>query len=78
MPKLLPFPTRRVQSLAERLLIFGASRERLSKPIAWINRPVPPEPVGNMLQRLALLQPHTALLVENLIADLLAQAERLT
>jgi len=75
MAKLVPFPTRRVTRFAERLLVLSASRERLSKP-AWANRPVPSEPLGNMLQRLALQRPVAVLLLENIVAEMLAMIDR--
>jgi hypothetical protein len=75
MAKVVPFPTRRVVRFAERLLVLSASRERLSKP-AWANRPVPAEPLGNMLQRLALQRPVAVLLLENIVAEMLAMIDR--
>jgi len=71
MTKLIPFPARRVRRFAVWLLVLSASRERLSRPVVWARRPVPPEPLGNMLQRLALQSPALVLLLENLVADLL-------
>lgn len=76
MAKLVPFPTRRVTRLAERLLILSASRELLNPPKKWADRPVPPEPLGNMLQRLALQQPAAVLVLENIVAEMLATIER--
>jgi len=73
---LIPFPARRVKRFAERLLICSASRERLSTPSAWTNRPAPPEPLGNMMQRLALRSPAAVLLVESVVADMLAELDR--
>lgn len=75
MAKLVPFPTRRVRRTAERLLILSVSRERLNKPVAWIDRPPPPEPLGNMLQRLALKRPAAVLVLENLVANMLEQLD---
>lgn len=71
MTKLIRFPASGVQTFAVRLLILSASRESLSRPIHWINRPMPPELLGNMLQRLAVLRPATVLLLENIVADML-------
>jgi len=73
MTKLIRFPAARVQRFAVWLLICSASRESLSRPVVWANRPVPPEPLGNLLQRLALLRPATVLLLENVVADMLEQ-----
>ena len=70
MAKLVPFPARRVRRFAERLLVLSASREMLSKP-AWANRPASAEPLGNMLQRLALQRPVAVLLLENIVAEML-------
>lgn len=75
MSKLLPFPARRVQRFAERLLILSASRESLSRPALWASRPVSPEPLGNMLQRLALHRPAVVLLLESVVAELLAHVD---
>jgi hypothetical protein len=74
--KLIPFPARRVQRFAARLLICSASRERLSPPLMWTDRPVPPEPLGNMLQRLALERPRVVLLLENIVADMLTTIDQ--
>jgi len=71
MPKLLPFPRRTVQRLAVSVLLLTASRERLSRPEPWINRPRPSEPLGNMLQRLARKRPVAVLVLESIVADLL-------
>jgi hypothetical protein len=76
LTKLIPFPARRVQRYAERLLIYSASKERLSAPPTWINRPVPPERLGNMLQRLQLRSPVTVLFLENVVAEVLAHLDR--
>lgn len=73
MPKLVLFPANAIQHAADSLLALTASRERLSKPEVWPNRPTPPEPLGNMLQRLALKRPIAVLVLENLVADLLKQ-----
>lgn len=76
MPKLLPFPTRRVLWTAQyvlRLSTSKASRKRLSKQAPWSNRSAPPEALGNMLQRLAHLQPAAVLVIESIVADILAQ-----
>lgn len=70
----IPFPARRVQRFAERLLISSATRDSLSKP-AWRNRPAAPEPLGNMLQRLALHRPVAVLLLESIVAEMLKQVE---
>ena len=75
MPPVIRFPARRVKTYAAWLLNYSASRDRLSKPHAWIDRPVPPEPLGNMLQRLALERPVLVLLLENIAAEILAQIE---
>jgi hypothetical protein len=76
MAPVLRFPARRVKTYAAWLLNSTASRDQLSKPHAWIDRPVPPEPLGNMLQRLARERPVLVLLLENIAAELLAQLER--
>lgn len=72
----IPFPARRIHSTAERLLILSASREMLSRPQVWINRPGPREPLGNMLQRLALIRPAAVLVLESVVADMLEQLDR--
>jgi hypothetical protein len=76
MPNVIPFPARRVRRFAEWLLISSASHERLSKPEPWTNRPQPPEPLGNMLQRIALQHPALVLLFESVVAEVVAQMER--
>jgi hypothetical protein len=76
MAKLLPFPARSVRRSAARVLQLTASRERLNAPVSWSNRPTPKEPLGNMLQRLALLRPHAVLVLESIVDDMLAILER--
>lgn len=76
MAKLIPFPARRVRRLAESVLLLADSRERLSKPKLWIDRPLPPEPLGNMLQRLARKRPAAVLVLENVVADMLKQLDQ--
>jgi len=73
---LIPFPARRVRRFAERLLSLSASPDQLRKPQLWIDRPVPPEPLGSMLQRLALHRPGLVLLFENVVADMLEELDR--
>lgn len=75
MAKLLPFPARRIQQTAAFMVQLSASPERFAKPRPWDNRPVPPEALGNLLQRLVVLQPEAILLIENLVAEMLAQIE---
>lgn len=75
MKKLIPFPVSRVQRYAVRLLLLSASRESLNRPIRWINRPIPRESLGNMLQQLALLRPATVLLLENIVGEMLNHIE---
>jgi len=71
---LLPFPARQVRETAIRLL--AASRgTSLSKPRPWINRPEPSEAIGNLLQRLVVLQPAAVLLIENVVADMVEMLE---
>ncbi len=70
----IPFPARRVRRFAERLLISSATRERLSKP-TWTNGPAR-EPLGNLLQRLALHRPVAVLLLESIVAEMLEQIDR--
>jgi hypothetical protein len=76
MTKLIVFPARRTLCLAARLLSCSASRASLNPPVKWVNRPVPPEPLGNMLQRLALLRPAAVLLLTNVVAEMLNQIEQ--
>ncbi len=76
LTNLIPFPARRVQRTAERLLILSASRETLSRPEAWTNRPVPPESLGNMLQTLQRRRPAAVLVFENVVAEMLDQLDR--
>jgi len=75
MAKLLPFPARRIQQTAAFLLQLIASPARYEKPKPWANRPEPPEALGNLLQQLVVLQPEAILLIENLVAEMLAQIE---
>lgn len=83
MPKTLPFPdktkpfpNRQVKRTADYVIALSASRDQLSRPRVWRNRPKPAEPLGNMLQRLALRRPQVVLVLENLVADILARTER--
>ena len=76
MAKFLSFPARRVRKIAARLLRYSASRATLSRPMTrWQDRPEPPESLGNMLQRLASLQPHVVLVLENIVAEMLRQVD---
>jgi len=70
----IPFPARRIHRTAERLLILSASRESLSRPAVWAHHPVR-EPLGNMLQRLVVKRPAAVLVLEHLVADMLAQLD---
>lgn len=75
MPKLLPFPVQSVRQSAT--LLLAASRTlSFSKPQPWANRPEPPETIGNLLQRLVVLQPAAYLLIENVVADMVEILER--
>jgi hypothetical protein len=73
MAKLIPFPARRVHRTAEIVLLLASSREMLCGPVPWSNRPATPEALGNMLQRLALVRPTALLVLESVVADILAQ-----
>lgn len=73
MAKVVPFPTRRVQRTAAYVLNLSARWARLNKPQLWTNRPEPPESLGNMLQHLLIVRPGAVLLIENLVAEILAQ-----
>ncbi len=64
-----------MQHFAERLLILSASREALNTPKVWTNQPARREPLGNMLQRLALVRPVAVLVLENVVAEMLAHLE---
>ena len=76
MAKLLPFPARSVRQSAELVLILSASSPAtFSKPAPWTNRPVPPEALGNLLQRLAVQRPAAVLLLESIVAEMLEQLE---
>jgi len=75
MAKLLPFPSQRIRQTAACMLKLVASPEKLKKPRPWANRPDPPEALGNLLQRLVVLQPEAILLIENLVAEMIAQIE---
>jgi hypothetical protein len=75
---MIPFPLRRVRRTAKRLLILSNLRERQRfslPPTNWINSPVPSEPLGNMLQRLARKKPVAVLVLANIVAEMLAQLE---
>lgn len=74
MPKVVPFPTRRVQQTAAYVLQLSASSAS-RKPVPWTNRPDPPETLGNMLQTLARLQPATVLVLESMVAEILQQLQ---
>jgi len=65
--KLIPFPAQRVRQTAETLV--AASRATLSKPRPWTARP-DPAAIGNLLQRLVVLQPAAVLLVQNVLAEM--------
>lgn len=73
MPKMIPFPFQHVQQSAASLLALTASHEKLKKPQVWVHHDPPPEPLGNMLQRLALRRPVMVLLIESIVAELLKQ-----
>jgi hypothetical protein len=75
MTNLIPFPSTCVRRLAARLVSLTASRDTLSAPLVWRNRPTPPEQLGNMLQHLARRRPVLVLLVESIIAEALAQID---
>jgi hypothetical protein len=75
MPKVLPFPARRVRRTAAYLLRLTASPRSTNKPPAPANRPGPPEALGNMLQRLVDKRPATVLVLENIVAEMLKQLE---
>jgi len=76
MPKPIPFPTPWLQRTAQSVLHLAATRERLSRPAApWTDRPKPPEALGNLLQHLAVQRPAAVLVIENLVAEVLAQLE---
>lgn len=80
MSKLLPFPADRVQRTAAyvlQLTASSASRANLDTPEPWANRPVPPEALGNMLQALVHLEPAVVLVIESIVADILAQLRQL-
>lgn len=77
MAKLLPFPARRIQQTAAFMLQLSTSPGKFAKPKPWRNRPEPPEALGNLLQRLVVVQPEAVLLLENLIAEMLAQIAEL-
>jgi hypothetical protein len=76
MAKLLPFPARSVRVRSKRLLRLTVSRERLNRPNPWEGRPIPREPLGNMLQRLARARPHAVLVLENIVAEMLREVDR--
>lgn len=76
MAKLIPFPARRLLRTSALVLNLAASWEITNKPDTWPNRPVPPERLGNMLQRLARKRPAAVLVLENLVADMLEQIDR--
>lgn len=74
---LIPFPAHRVQRAAEITLLLASSRRRLSKPVTWRDRPDPPEPLGNMVQRLALRNPSAVLVLESIVAEMLQILEQI-
>ncbi len=73
MTKLLPFQVRRIRSIAECLITWTASRDHLSTPKAW---PPANEPLGNVLQRLALRRPLAAVALGMIASEMLAQMDR--
>lgn len=73
MAKLVPFPIRRVKQSAASVLTL--SELYATSNVDWKNRPVPPEQLGNMLQRLARTRPAAVLVLENLVAELLAHLD---
>jgi len=75
LAKLLPFPSQRIRQTAAFMLQLSTSPERFRKPRPWENRPDPPEALGNLLQHLVVLQPEAILLIENLVAEMIAQIE---
>jgi hypothetical protein len=68
LPKLLRFRSRRIQRAATSLLI-SSKRYRSRKPYA-------PERLGNLLQHLVFARPEIVIVVEGLVAEMLAQVDR--
>ncbi len=72
---LIPFPKRRLGRLADWMILQSKSREDLNRPQVWSDRPVPPDTLGNMLQRLVVLRPCVVLLIESTVAEILQRLE---
>jgi len=65
-----------MQRFAVQLLVLTASRERLSRPAVWVDRPAPPQSLGNMLQSLALKRPAAVLVLEHVVANMLDEIDQ--
>lgn len=76
MAKLIPFPFRQVRRFAMHVLSAASHMGGTHPPLKWRNRPVPPERMGNMLQRLAVVDPYTLLVLESIVAEVLKQIDR--
>jgi hypothetical protein len=69
----IPFPAKHIEQHAASMLTLSASSE--IQNAVWIDRPVPPEALGNMLQALLHKRPVAVLLLGNLVAEMLAQID---
>lgn len=74
MPKVLPFPSRRVREVAAYALALSARLERSNKTRP-ARPPSTPERLGNLLQRLIDKRPSIVLALESIVAEMLAQLD---
>jgi hypothetical protein len=77
MTKLIPFRPRH-QREAAYILALSARFERVSKTRPWTRPRAQPEKLGNHLQRLTRERPVVVFVMENLVADVIDEIDRIT
>lgn len=76
MAKVIPFRSRRHRhEAAAYWLALSGRYERLSVSKPWLH-PRQPERLGNLLQRLAFARPSVVFVIENLVAEIVAELDR--
>ena len=75
MAKLIPFRTRRQQraDYAAYVLALSTRLEHFSKTKPWTRPREDPERLGNLLQQLAHERPAVLFVIEQIVADLVAE-----
>lgn len=72
---LIPFPPRRRHDTAAYVLALSARWTRVSKTQPW-TAPRAPEHLGNMLQLLTAKRPAIVFVLQNVVAEILAELDR--